>query len=108
MTCEPIVSTQVINEVCKNLIRKGRYDESRILPIIADFYRRCEVVTLDRDILENASRIRERHSISFYDGLIVAAALRSGVSTLWSEDMQHGLLVDDRLTIENPLLSTTE
>jgi predicted nucleic acid-binding protein len=34
----------------------------------------------------------------------VAAALDAGCSTLYSEDMQHGQVVDGRLTIFNPLL----
>ena len=34
--------------------------------------------------------------------MIVAAALIAGCTTLWSEDMQDGLLVEDRLRIVNP------
>jgi predicted nucleic acid-binding protein len=39
-----------------------------------------------------------------FDGLVVAAALEAGCATLWSEDMQDGLVVDERLTIRNPFL----
>ena len=41
----------------------------------------------------------------FYDALIVAAALLAGCRTLHSEDMQHGQVVDGRLTIRNPFLT---
>ena len=50
-----------------------------------------------------ASRLRETASFSFWDSLIVAAALDAGCSTLYSEDMQHGQIVDGRLMIVNPL-----
>ena len=45
--------------------------------------------------------LRQRHAFSFYDALIVAAAIEGGCTRLWSEDMQNGLRVD-RLTIRNP------
>ncbi len=45
--------------------------------------------------------IQARYGFSFYDSLIVAAALESGCNRLFSEDMQHGQRVEG-LTIENP------
>jgi predicted nucleic acid-binding protein len=39
-----------------------------------------------------------------FDGLVVAAALEAGCATLWSEDMQHGLVIDKRLKILNPFV----
>lgn len=44
----------------------------------------------------------EEHGFSFYDALIVAAALRSDAGVLFSEDMQDGRRVSERLTIRNP------
>ena len=47
-------------------------------------------------------RLAERYGFSIYDSFIVAAALQANCETLWSEDMQDGLLVDGRLKIVNP------
>jgi predicted nucleic acid-binding protein len=44
----------------------------------------------------------ERYGFSVYDAMIVAAALREGCTTLYSEDMHDGLLVEDQLRIVNP------
>ena len=41
---------------------------------------------------------------SFWDRLIVAGALEANCLQLYSEDMQHGQVIDRRLTILNPLL----
>jgi predicted nucleic acid-binding protein len=49
-----------------------------------------------------ALTVAERYGFSHYDSLIVATALEAGCSTLYSEDMQHGQLIDNRLTIINP------
>ena len=44
----------------------------------------------------------ERYRFSFYDALIVAAALESGCTTLFSEDLQDGQVIDQTLTVRNP------
>lgn len=48
-----------------------------------------------------ALRIGEKHHFSWYDSLIVAAALQAQCSFLYSEDLQHGQKIED-LQIENP------
>ena len=45
--------------------------------------------------------LQERYGFSFYDSLIVAAALEGGCTRLLSEDMQHGQQIEG-LRIENP------
>lgn len=45
--------------------------------------------------------IQERYGLSFYDSLIVAAALQAGCKRLLTEDLQHGQKIDG-LRIENP------
>jgi len=47
-------------------------------------------------------RLAERYSFSIYDAMIAAAALHAGCDTLWSEDMQHGMTLDEGLRIVNP------
>ena len=47
--------------------------------------------------------IQERCGFSFYDSLIVAAALEGGCTRLLSEDLQHGQQIDG-LRVENPFL----
>src|SRR5258708_11285314 len=48
-----------------------------------------------------ALRIREEYRISWYDSLIVAAALEGQCDRLYSEDFQHGQKIEG-LRIENP------
>jgi predicted nucleic acid-binding protein len=45
--------------------------------------------------------LAERYQLGVYDGMIVAAALVAGCTTLYSEDMHDGLVID-QLTIRNP------
>jgi predicted nucleic acid-binding protein len=48
-----------------------------------------------------ALRIAEKHRISWFDSLIVAAASEGQCDKLYSEDFQHGLKIEG-LRIENP------
>jgi predicted nucleic acid-binding protein len=47
-------------------------------------------------------QIAERYRLSVYDAMIVAAAVLAGVRVLYTEDLQDGLRVNDRLAIRNP------
>jgi predicted nucleic acid-binding protein len=64
-----------------------------------------EPVAPDSELFDSAWSVQERHGFSWWDALIVAAALRQDCSLLLTEDMQHGLVVDNRLTLVNPFAS---
>lgn len=99
---EPVLSVQVVNEIGVNLLRKAGFAEARLRELIASFHAHYPVLDLTRDTLTSASALRERYALSYWDGLIVASALEAGSEVLYSEDMQDGLVVADRLRIENP------
>ncbi len=104
-TVEPVISTQVINEVSVNLIRKAGFSEEQIRLLIHSFFAKYDVLPATQMLLLNASQLRDRYSLSFWDSLIAASALSASVSYLYSEDMQDGLLVAAQLHIINPFKS---
>jgi predicted nucleic acid-binding protein len=57
---------------------------------------------VEKGVMLEACRLRERYQLAYWDSLVVAATLAAGCSTLYSEDMHDGLVVDDTLTIANP------
>ena len=68
---------------------------------------RADVVALDEATINQAATVAIRYQLSHWDALIVASALISGCETLYSEDLQHLQVIDDRLTIINPFLAAT-
>jgi predicted nucleic acid-binding protein len=50
----------------------------------------------------SAVNISQRHGFQYYDALILACAQRLGCQAVLSEDMQHGFVLDGKLTIVNP------
>jgi predicted nucleic acid-binding protein len=101
-TREGLLSTQVLQELYVNLTRKLRIviprPEARAL---VGRYARWPVHAITTgDILE-AAELEERHTLSFWDALIVVAAARSGAERILSEDLQHGRTISG-VRIENP------
>ena len=96
------VSTQVINEVCVNLIKKAKFSEADIQELLQDFYFNYQVIGVDSIIQLDASKLRQNYCFSYWDSLIVASALNASADILYSEDMQDRLVVNKSLTIINP------
>ena len=99
-----IISTQVVNEVCLNLLKKAHLPETNIKPIIESFFQRYRVAEITKDVLWKASDVRAQHKFSYWDSILVATALLSGASILLSEDMDTSLTIEQKLTISNPLI----
>ncbi|MDD5399873.1 MAG: PIN domain-containing protein [Sulfurimonas sp.] len=99
---QAVISTQVINEVAVNLIKKFDFSEDNIQKFLSSSYSRYYVVGLDYDVFSAASDLRKKYMFSYYDSLIVSAALASHCTILYSEDMHHDLLIENKLRIINP------
>lgn len=98
------VSVQVVNEVCYTLKKKYSSEENFIRNIIQSFYEVAHVLSYQVEYLAYSSELRERYSLSFWDSLIVSSTLQGNCETLYTEDMQHGLVIDQKLSIVNPFV----
>ena len=98
-----VLSLQVLQEFFAAATRKlGMTSEdarSRILE-----YSRFDVVTLGAADLIAAIDLHRLHRLSIWDALVVRAALNGACTTLNTEDMQSGYVVDS-LTLRNPFQS---
>lgn len=97
-----VISVQVLNEIANVARRKMGLDWNEAHALLATFRGLLQVHPLTVDIHDAGLALAERYQLSVYDAMIAASALDAGCSTLWSEDMQHGLVVDGRLQIQNP------
>jgi len=64
----------------------------------------CTVVPLTVEVHDLARQLAQRHSLSFYDSCIVAAAALAGCEILHTEDMHHGLIIEESTTPRHPFL----
>lgn len=100
-----VISVQVLNESARVLSRKRLLDWDAIDEFLRTLRTVCEVRPLTVETHEQALVLARRHGFSFFDAAIVASALEAGCDTLYSEDFQHGMQVEDRLSIANPFRS---
>jgi len=96
------VSSQVINEFVAVTIRKKIYPREDALRFAVEFIDLFTVIPVDEKVIRSSFALMLKHGYSSWDSLIVAAALQSRVKILYSEDLHHGQVIDDRLTIINP------
>lgn len=97
-----LISTQVVNEVCSNLIRKAKFDNSQIQNLLEELAEGCEILPVSLETLQCAVKLRDRYLLSFWDSLIAASAVLGCATILYSEDMQDGLILENTLQIVNP------
>jgi predicted nucleic acid-binding protein len=98
------MSTQVIQEFTNIITRKFNYSYNKAIEAINECCQNINVHTNTTDTILQACSIAERYKVSFYDSLIIAAALQLNCNILYSEDMHNGLVIDNKLTIMNPFL----
>ena len=96
------ISTQVINETVNVLYKKYKIEWSQLTELVTDFENNFLVHSLTSANTKTAFKIAETYNFSFYDSLIITAALDCNCSILYSEDMSDGLLIDGVLKIVNP------
>ncbi|OGA41936.1 MAG: hypothetical protein A3G26_00125 [Betaproteobacteria bacterium RIFCSPLOWO2_12_FULL_65_110] len=99
-----VISTQVLSEFANVVLRKFGMPVSEARRRTAELAARCEVITVTPATVIEAFRIRERFGFGFFDSQVVASALASGATTLYSEDLHHGQTIDGILRIVSPFV----
>lgn len=97
-----VVSVQVLNEYYSVMLKNGASDEL-VQANIDTILGRFEICWFTDALLKRSYSLRNRYRYSCWDCLILAAAIESGCSSVYTEDLQHGQVVDT-VTIINPLL----
>lgn len=100
----PVLSAQVFNECSAVMRRKLRLPIVRVRDLLEPVMEMALLVPTGLDTVKDAWRIAERYGYGHYDSLIVASALAAGCDLVFSEDLQHGQVIDGRLAITNPFV----
>jgi len=95
-----VLSTQVLQEYFVSTVRKLGVP-AHVARRKVEIFSRFELVRIDTDDILAAIDLHRLHQFHFWDALIIRAALRSGCSVLFSEDLQAGRKIEG-LEIVNP------
>lgn len=97
-----ILSVQILVEIFTVLDRKTDLAKKEIANITSHYADSHEVIFSGKEIFNEAVRIRLKYGYSFFDSLIVSTGTVTDCTTLYSEDLQHNQLIDNKLRIINP------
>ena len=99
------LSTQVLQEFYVNVTAKiSKPISPAQARTIISRYRVWPLEENNADSILRASEIQEHFRLSFWDALIIAAAIKAGAKTLLSEDLNAGQVIEG-VKIMNPLLN---
>jgi len=101
-----MINVQVLNEFSSVASRKLKMSYAEIRDALQIVRAICQTQAVTIDIHELGLDIAERYGYALYDSMIVSAALQSGCTVLYSEDMQHGQIIEGQLRITNPFLDS--
>jgi predicted nucleic acid-binding protein len=97
-----VISVQVLNEITNVARRKMGMSCTETHGFLLMLRGLLPVQSLTVEIHEAGLTLAERYGLSTYDAMIAASALDADCNTVWSEDIQDGMVLDDRLCIVNP------
>ena len=101
-TGERWISTQVLIEFVNVSQRKLKTRWADIQTTLIELAGNHRITVTTAATIAQATRLADRYGFSWFDALIVAAALECGCETLYSEDLQHGQLIEDSVRVVNP------
>ena len=99
------ISSQVLHELYVNLRRVAPSLPVAEARALVQRYRRWRPLQVDESTVDRAWAFQDETSYSYWDCLMLAAAVEQGCSHLLTEDLQHQRQVGS-LTIINPFSTT--
>jgi predicted nucleic acid-binding protein len=94
-------STQVLNEYYSVMLKKKITDLliQENIELMIDI---AMINTIHISTIRDAHKLKLKYGFSYWDSLIIASALEANCQFLYSEDMQAGQVIENRLTVVNP------
>lgn len=105
---EPMVSVQGLNELVNVLRRKRAFAWHEVEEVLDAVVRLCKVCPQTLATHELARELAQAYRLGWWDSLQLACALEADAQTFWSEDLQHGWLVEQQLRVCNPFRQDSE
>ena len=91
-----------LNEMNCVLVQKKKLSVEKTKLALDYVVRDVEIAFFRLATLRETLRIMERYNYSYFDSLVIAMALESNCKMLYTEDMQHGQILEKRITLWNP------
>lgn len=104
IVAKPTISTQVLNEVLNVLYRKFSFSHNQVREVFEFLTSSLPVVPVGLPEISAGLDIKCNTGYSYWDSLIIAAALKNSCTTLFTEDLHNNQKINGKLTIVNPFV----
>ena len=98
------ISKQVINEMTNILFKKFKLSSFDIKNTVEQISNIAFTCDFNFDTQIKAIELKDKYNLQYYDALIIATALENHCNIIFSEDMQHNQIIENKLTIINPFI----
>lgn len=100
-----IISIQAVNETSYILLKKFKLPKEQLEQVIQFMKNQFIISNLTINILDQTITLCKKYNFSFWDSMMIAAALDNHCSIIYTEDLSHDQLIENRLRIVNPFIS---
>lgn len=99
------ISTQTLNEFCNVCIKKMKKSVEEVKESLKEIKENSELEFISDTTIDNALFLHSKYFYSYWDSLMLSSALEHNCSIIYSEDMQHGQIIENTLKIVNPFVA---
>ena len=100
----PVVSSQVISEYLNVMKRVFKMQKLELMQLCSLWLEKCTVQPVILSTIKLAQDLVGKYDFQVFDGIIIAAALEADCDILYSEDIQDGQIIENKLKIVNPFI----
>ena len=104
LSYDPVIPVQVISEFINVIRRLRETPKNQLLAEVSAIFRYCSIAPIEQSTLDLAKILIDKYDFQIFDSIIVASALEADCAILYSEDMQHNMIVYQQLKIINPFI----
>ena len=100
----PIIPSQVVTEFLNVTHRLRNISKLQAMNEAAALFAECVIAPIQNSTINLAIELIQKYDFQLFDSIVVALALESDCEILYTEDMQHRLLVNKKLQVINPFI----
>jgi predicted nucleic acid-binding protein len=104
LSYDPVIPVQVILEFINVTRRLRNVPKYQLITEASNLFIHCLIAPMKQSTLDLAKGLIKKYDFQIFDSIIVASALETDCDTLYSEDMQHNMIVNQQLKIINPFI----
>ena len=102
---EIVLSVQILNEFY-SVMARYKYAHHEIKFCLNEIIEQVKVMPLELETIKKCIFVKEKYCYSWWDSLVLSSALENDCTILYSEDMQCNQVIENKLKIVNPFVSS--